>query len=160
MHITQRMELFSRAYAHAVIYAAGFNTGDFQIDNVSTDCQIADDAGREAQLSIQLKATSQDALKADHVAFELPIKNYNDLRKDVLVPKILVVVLIPSSPDEWVYQSENELALRHCGYWLSLRGKEEIENLTSITVHLPRTQVFSVEQVRLLIEQIGNGEFV
>jgi len=38
------------------------------------------------------------------------------------VPRILVVVTVPAVAQEWLSQSEEEMVLRHCGYWISLRG--------------------------------------
>lgn len=42
---------------------------------------------------------------------------------DYLVPRILVVASLPRDLGDWLQQSEQQLALRHCGYRVSLRGE-------------------------------------
>ena len=68
--------------------------------------------------------------------------------------KILVIILLPDNPEEWVNQSEKELCLRRCGYWLSLKGQPETQNAQSVTVYLPRQQLFTVDAVKDIMEQI------
>ncbi len=70
------------------------------------------------------------------------------------VPKILIVILLPENPQEWVNHSEAELCLRKCGYWLSLKGKPQTRNVESVTVYLPRQQIFTVNAVKNLMEQV------
>jgi hypothetical protein len=85
-------------------------------------------------------------LKAS-VRYPLNLKNYNDLRINALVPRILVVVLVPENLADWLVQSEDELLMRHCGYWVSLRGLPETPNATTVTVELRRSNQFTVEAV-------------
>ena len=44
--------------------------------------------------------------------FPLPIKNYNDLRREMLVPSILVVLVLPKNPSHWLETTE-ECMIRH-----------------------------------------------
>ncbi|MEM9927463.1 MAG: DUF4365 domain-containing protein [Cyanobacteria bacterium P01_D01_bin.50] len=44
--------------------------------------------------------------------------------------------------------------LRRCGYWLSLKGQPETQNTESITVYLPRQQLFTVSAIKNIMEQI------
>ena len=66
----------------------------------------------------------------------------------------MVVVLLPDNPDEWVQQSETELCLRDCAYWISLRGMPETQNTDNITIKIPRQQIFSVDTLKTLIQRI------
>ena len=95
-------------------------------------------------------------LKAS-VRYPLNLKNYNDLRINALVPRILVVVLVPENLADWLVQSEDELLMRHCGYWVSLRGLPETVNATTVTVELPRSNQFTVEAVVSMFQRISNG---
>ena len=104
---------------------------------------------------MQVKATSTVVIDDEFIRYPLKLKNYNELRKSkTLVPKILVIILLPDNPGEWVNQSETELCLRRCGYWLSLKGQPETQNVESVTVYLPRQQLFSVDAVKNIMEQI------
>ena len=72
-------------------------------------------------LSVQLKATSQTLVENDGgFSYPLPIKNYNDLRKDSTVPMMLCVLRLPDKEEEWVTHSVKELILRNCMYWCDL----------------------------------------
>ena len=98
-------------------------------------------------------------MTAAHVAFPLKIKNYDELRPtDVLVPRILIVVTVPDNLGDWLNHSEQELAMRRCGYWLSLRGEPATTNTTSVTVQLARANQFTVAELGGLMQRIGNGQ--
>jgi hypothetical protein len=75
-----------------------------------------------------------------------------------MVPRILVVVRIPDKLADWSEASEDHLLLRHCGYWLSLRGAPDIDNTESKTVHLSRSQLFTVKNLHSLMNRIATGE--
>jgi hypothetical protein len=91
-------------------------------------------------------------------AFSLSEKTYNDLRgDDVHVPRILVVVFVPDAIDLWLEQSEERLLMKHCAYWVSLRDAPETTNSTSVTVQLPRTNLFTVDALKDMMLRIGDG---
>jgi hypothetical protein len=90
--------------------------------------------------------------------YPLKMKNYNDLRPENLwVPRILVVVFVPKKVAGWLRQTDKELALLCCGYWVSLRGQPETSNETTVNVSVPRSQVFSVEALRGLMQRISES---
>lgn len=47
--------------------------------------------------------------------------------------------------------------MRRCGYWLSLKGLPETQNTESITVYLPRQQLFTVNALKNIMQQIEIG---
>jgi hypothetical protein len=49
------------------------------------------------------------------------------------------------------------LLLRRCAYWLSMSGMPAIASESKV-VHLPRTHVFSPEQLKAMLERISRGE--
>jgi hypothetical protein len=93
------------------------------------------------------------------IRYPLVVKNYNDLRvENIHTPRLLVVVVVPEQLDNWLTQSQQELCLKYCGYWVSLRGKPPTENQTTITVSIPRQNIFNVEALKNLMQQIGAGK--
>ena len=74
-----------------------------------------------------------------------------------VIPRILVVVLIPETPEDWLTQSEAELCIRGCGYWISLRGKPKTQNTNAVTVAIPRTNQFTVAALQSIMERISQG---
>ena len=114
---------------------------------------------RFPRLDLQLKCTARKLLREDGLRFPLKRKNYDELRGEgFLVPRILVVVTVPVQVPDWLLQSEEELALRHCGYWLSLREAPEKRTGTSVTVRIPRENILSIEALARIMKGIADGE--
>jgi hypothetical protein len=157
-------EEFSYAYLYAVISAAGYS---FQKSSRPTDVGGIDIiiSGIETEyslypprLEIQVKSTSTDVVSEELIRYPLKLKNYNELRKTkTLSPRLLIVVLIPENPDSWIQQSEAELCLRHCAYWMSLQGMPETPNTDNITIYVPRQQIFTVDTLKTLMQRIETG---
>ena len=163
MHSTMKMEQFSRAYVAALAAQAGCNPSRPDVDEDSVDLELSmrDIPGckrTRGKLEMQLKCTHTADLGKDSFPFALSIKNYDDLRADVIVPRLLVVVCVPEDCEGWTRQTEEHLCLRHCAYWLSLAGMPETNNVESVTVRIPRNQIFSVEFLREAMRHSANGE--
>ncbi len=153
--INIQKEQFSIAYVRAVSSVAGYSCQAPEVDDQSIDINIKSSKRPYPQLDAQLKATAQlDLIKADHINFALPIKNYNDLRgNNVLVPRILVCVILPNDdPKCWIEQNEEQLSLMKCAYWMSLKEAEETTNTTSVTVKIPILNTFTPSTLKKLIE--------
>lgn len=162
MTLDMQKEQFSRAYVQAVAACAGFAWSVPSVDDDSIDMSLHQTGGggsiRSPRLDLQLKCMAGPVPAEDTFSYPLKLKNYNDLRDvAVLVPRILVVVIVPDLVTEWLGHSEDELALRRCGYWMSLRAMPESDNDTSQTVRIPRAQVFSVDALRDIMNRIGKG---
>lgn len=158
MDKNMRMECYSRAYVAAVAAKAGFQVAKPEVDDDSVDGVIMGRLGRRPRCEFQLKATGRDIMGAETLAFPLPIKNYNELRIETLVRRILIVLAMPDDLEEWLAQTENELALRHCAYWRSILGEPETDNTTSVTVHLSRRHMFTADAVTDIMTRIEAGE--
>jgi Domain of unknown function (DUF4365) len=159
---TWRMEQFSQAYVQAVASAAGCHILSWTVDDDRIDVTLARKgewaAVRGARLDIQLKATKIRCRGPQHIKFPVDIPTYDALRAtNVMVPRILVVLLMRQDVNEWTHHSEARLALRRCAYWTSLRGAPAVQNRTSRTVRLPRTQVFDAPAVHDIFTRIEAG---
>ncbi|MFH0823782.1 MAG: DUF4365 domain-containing protein, partial [Pseudomonadota bacterium] len=162
-HIEMQKEQFSRAYVQAVAACAGFAWSTPSVDDDSVDMVLHQTGGagtiRSPRVELQLKCKAAGTPAGNMFPHSIKRKNYDDLRDtDVLVPRILVVVLVPDDPSEWLGHSEAELVLRRCGYWVSLHGLPPSENETGQTVYIPRSQKFTVESLRAIMQRIGRGD--
>ena len=83
--------------------------------------------------------------------------NYDLLRMETQTPRLLVVLDLPREEKRWVTITANKLILRRRAYWLSLQGREATDNRSSVTVHIPRGNVFDVENLRALMDQSRRG---
>ena len=166
MDLSKRKEEFSYAYVHAIASVAGYGTTRPVVDDDSIDIQFLSSSKncytRSPRLEAQLKATAQNLLRGDHIYYPLEIKNYNDLRdSNVLVPRLLIcILLLEDSPSSWLNHSEEMMSLMKCGYWMSLKGYPPRENNHTVTVQIPKNQIFNVLALNDLMENVGKKELV
>lgn len=162
MHANHQQEEFSRAFVHAVVSVAGYKLQPAALpDDDSVDLSIASRGShglvRSPRVDVQLKCR-KGVVDTDPWSFPLKIKNYDDLRHpDYQAPRILVVVVVPDDVAAWLELSAAQLVLRHCAYWMSLRGAEPRPNERSVTVRIPRGNVFGVDSLRAMMGRLGQG---
>ncbi|NEE03898.1 DUF4365 domain-containing protein [Phytoactinopolyspora halotolerans] len=152
----------SIAYAHAVATAARCTLETIRVDYETVDVQVRQKASHavydHTPLDIQLKCTSRDILRDGHISYPLEVKYYDELRSIKRYnPAILVVLLVPEGLGEWLIQDEEHLRLHKGAYWTSLRSEPATSNRSSVTIRIPKTQIFSVEQLLGILSRIGNG---
>lgn len=166
MSVTNQIkEELSYAYVHAVASRAGFFVENVRKDLDSIDItisargKVADDSVLlSPKLDIQLKASAVLEPSDGIIPFKLPIKNYNDLRGTTMAPRILVVLQLHKEENLWLSGDCNELKLRKCAYWLSLKGAPEIENETNKTVYIPEANFFGLDSLKVLMTKASKGE--
>jgi Domain of unknown function (DUF4365) len=163
MRVSDRKELFGYAFVRAVASMAGFTVSRQEIDRESVDLKIAGDCTETEtgpQLDVQVKCTSQDVIRADSLRFRLKVKNYNDLRKElVMVPRLLIVVCVPDALGSWLIATEFKTILKHSGYWISLRGWPETGNEGDlVTVPIPRVNRFTPSALAEIMARISKME--
>lgn len=160
MTAEQQMERFSFAYARAIGAAAGVNVTEPDVDEDSIDLVFSTRsvAGQPQppKFEAQVKCTAgPPPTKGKTIRHELKVKNYNELVGPHYVPRYLIVVIVPKKAKDWLAQDEKALVLYRCGYWLSLANEAASTNEKSVTVHVPRANVFSVEALRKLLGMGG-----
>jgi hypothetical protein len=159
-----RQEALCRAYVQAVAALAGVATStpspDYGIDlslrSIEPKGEQRADAG--VQLDLQLRSTTRTHRSDTEVKYDLDVRTYEFLRAIRPIPRILVVLVLPEDEDQWLSQSLEELVVRHCAYWISLRGAVPTTASSSVRIALPRGQVFSVQAVQSLMSRLAQGE--
>jgi hypothetical protein len=160
----------SYAYLHAVASKAGMSCRDSNRheDNSGIDAQLTawlpyenPETLTEIDIKVQLKATIAEP-NDDGLNYEYRLKGakrYNDLRCETLsVARILIVLFLPRDAAEWLNHAPDQLILRRCAYWQSLRGAPEITT-DSVVVKLPKTQLFSPDQLTQLAGRLSRRDF-
>ena len=147
MDLNSQKERVSLAYIEAVASCAGYQVTEVRVDRNSVDGALVADFGKRPRIEFQAKATARDIVRGNNIHYPLLIKNYNDLRIDAINPRILIVLIIPQKTQDWVNQTDDELCLRHCAYWMSLKGQPTSPNTSSVTVHVPMVNVLSSDQL-------------
>jgi hypothetical protein len=160
----------SYAYLHAVASKAGMSCRDANRheDNNGIDAQLTawlpyenPETLTEIDIKVQLKATIA-APDDDGLNYEYRLQGanrYNDLRSETLsIARILIVLFLPRDAETWLSHSPEQLVLRRCAYWQSLRGAPEIA-AGSVVVKLPKTQPFSPDQLTQLARRLSRRDF-
>ena len=99
MDENMRKSRFSLAYIEAVASHAGQAVEEIKVDSDSVDGTFVSNLGRRPRVEFQAKATSRDVVIGDNIHFPLSIKNYDDLRLEAIIPRILIVLLMPKDID-------------------------------------------------------------
>ncbi|MCY7381358.1 MAG: DUF4365 domain-containing protein [Microcoleus sp. CAN_BIN18] len=161
MELNQQKELLSKAYVRAIAAVGGFSVSQPEVDDDSIDLKIVARGGEgvvfSPELNLQLKCTSRDVLDGQFIRYPVRIKNYRDLIINSQVPRLLVVVLVPENLENWLQQSEDEMCMRYCAYWVSLRGQPERLNTANVTVELSRSNQFTVEALKSIMQRLSQG---
>jgi hypothetical protein len=110
-------------------------------------------------LDIQLKSTTKATLTVNEVIYDLDVRAYNILRHAThAAPLYLVLFVMPSDETKWLTHNEDQLELRHCAYWRSLRRARAVTNTKTVRVRIPRQNQFTpAAQVRIM-EALVNEE--
>ena len=112
------------------------------------------------KIDVQLKASIRLQRSHDHFSYPVKIKNYNDLRVETQTPRILVVLDLPRDKGTWLQVSLDELIIRRAAFWKSLAGSAPTNNVNSVSVQIPKSNVFDVTTLGRLMELSRKGSLV
>jgi uncharacterized protein DUF4365 len=162
MPLSRQQEQFSIAWVHSIASVAGYSVEEVKVDIDSVDLTITQFGNGDQyplieSLKVQLKCTYSHAPKKNGIHYPLKIKNYNDLRRECMNPRILVVLHVPETVDKWLKHAPRTILLHHCAYWVSLRGMPPTGNNETINVIVPSSQRFTVSELKQLMSTIAQG---
>ncbi len=167
MDLNRQKEEFSIAYVHALVAVAGLKLDRAFVDDDSIDVSISRGGGRSPRLELQLKCSSEIDLRPDDFSFRIKLKNYDDLRRSTMVPRILAVLHVPELVNDWLVDDPGHLVLRHRAYWKSLLGELEIKPTKpedwqekKITVRLRRVNLLSPASLLEVMDNIERTDAV
>jgi hypothetical protein len=162
-----RKEQFSIAYLKALAAVAGVSVVRYDVDIDGVDVLLCRDGGRSPHLSLQLKCSQNIQVSQPTIAFPLKLKNYNDLCRQTLVPRLLAVLRVPPDIANWVVEDPDSLLLHHGMYWLNLLGQPELPysdpaeaQTRSKTVHIPTANLLSSAQLNRIMDNIDSIDAV
>lgn len=164
----QQREELSKAYVTAVVAQCGFKLGHWSQDDDCLDVTVgaAGPVGlgtlKSPKIDIQLKSTTDQSHDlGTQISWSLKRAHYDILRDPmVCTPKVLVILMLPERIETSVEHTADQLVLRRCAYWVSLVGEPAIDDGTKKyhTVYLPKSNVFSPDALRKLLEKISAEE--
>lgn len=157
------METLQVGYLHAVAAAAGCSLAqpfpdngiDWHISHSSHGHGVDD----EVTIKVQLKCTYQVAPRPPGPTFGFTLENEHLVklaRTPVSVHKILVVMLVPRTQEEWLRAGHDRLELRHCCYWTNLAG-HAATGKRKTTVRIPTARIFDDRALCEIMTRVGAG---
>ncbi|MGW3030197.1 DUF4365 domain-containing protein [Streptomyces sp. NPDC001178] len=157
-------EQFSLGFVRMVAAAAGCSVKDHATDYDGVDITIASSAQYARfyapQFELQVKCTNRtDLLRDEHVNWQMEAGPFEKLTNPSRYLKAyLGVLVIPVGPGPWLEQDETQLLSKSRMYWQAANELGTLaEGAGSITVHLPRQNMFDVPQLKGIMEFLGNG---
>ena len=166
-NLNLQKEDFSLAYAIAVCAAAEYTVQFKRRDIGSVDISVHPFDRDWPQISLQLKCTAEwelfdgtgNTTPDTEISYDLPVKNYEELRNSTVgIQKALVLVVVPRDFKQWLLQSEKNLTLHHCGFWMCLQNMPPTTNLYTQRIKIPKRQVFGVDALKDLMAQVEQGK--
>lgn len=159
LSISHAQEQFSKAFVLAVAALAGCSAAEPEPDVDDIDwtlsCRLAP---RRPKLDLQVKSWTHATGTPEAVHYPLKRNSYDGLiLTNLLIPRFLILVLVPPQPEAWLTVSPEQLVLRRCAYWCSLAGLPASENESSVTVQVPRANLFDVAALTGLMQAINEG---
>jgi hypothetical protein len=126
------------------------------LERMATDSQLA-----RFSVEVQLKSASRELTENDlQFSYPLPRNQYDHLRAtESNSPLILILFVMPHDATEWISQNPEALTTRKCAYWKSLYGANAV-TVDKPTIHVPKTNVVSVEGLRSLLGRFSRREKV
>ncbi|MFH9203001.1 DUF4365 domain-containing protein [Streptomyces anulatus] len=160
---TACMETLQVGYLHAVAAAAGCSLSQPFPDN-GIDWHVSHGAPAhtvddEVTIKVQLKCTYQIPPHPAGGAFSFTLDNAHLVklaRTPVSVHKILVVMIVPRSQDDWLRAGPGGLDLRHCCYWTNLAG-HAVTGRYRTTVRIPTSRIFDDRALCDIMARVGAG---
>ena len=137
-------EQLSWAYVRAVIFRAGYRLNLPVVDDHGIDGTVGSYSGGVNRVDFQLKSTTDYEIRDGSIIYDLRMENYNQLIKEDDLPRVLILFLMPDDPGQWLTQTQEELCLRKCAYWMSLMGMAPSGNRSTVRVSVPLSNMFDL----------------
>ena len=147
-------EELSNSYVRAVLFNAGFNLILPVKDLFGIDGTIVAMTGGVNRIDFQLKATTNYILSGNEILYDLRVEDYNRLVREDDLPRVLILYLMPSDNSQWLIQSQSELCLRECAYWVCLMGEPLSRNVSTVRVSIPIANVFDRNGLQNMFRQL------
>ena len=156
-----RQEALCRAYVQAIAAQAGVlwskTEPDYGIDLSLRLIEVQENRRRDAgvQIDLQMKSTTRAAVTDTEVRYDLDVQAYNDLRdENCRCPRLLVVFIMPVELERWLSQTSEQLTLRHCAYWISLKGQPPTTATSTIRIIIPMANIFTVDELKRMMRLV------
>lgn len=161
LEANQHQGKFGEDYVRVLASAAGLLVlkDDLDVDGIDLGFRATGKYGHvfSPTIEVQIKTWSKPVPSSGHLLYGgLTETQFNKLAgPGFTVPRFLVVVCVPPTSDRYAASTTDGVLLRHLGYFVSLRGEEQIpepSNKRRRAVRIPTANVLTVAALRRLTE--------
>lgn len=142
----------SRAYVSAVAAAVGCQFRPWPVpDLAGADATVSWFGDRKTAVDLQLKATASPVWLADGSALVIRMRRKTLVKlvdPVAICPAVLVAMVLPPDPDDWVTVTQQALTLRNAAYWTWLTGLDAVGESADASIRVPRANLFDPDALR------------
>jgi hypothetical protein len=156
-----RQGYFGECFVRVLASAAGLIVGKLDIDTTGVDFSFdlpgSRGTTRFPKIEAQVKSCHTPYAGSGVWHYSMPSRQFNDLAgTGFQVPRFLFLVVVPSDADQFAEADTEMLRLRHCGYWVSLADREQIDAdaQQTTTVHIPQQNVLTIPALLALMSPV------
>ena len=135
---------FGEQWFSALCVAARCDPSKTVVDVGGHDFVVCD--SNHEVIRVQVKTTESPSWTATGLSFDLDVATYNKLRTGS-TPGYLVTIVLHCTLAAVTRHFGRGTVVRATGYWLSLAGRAETTNTSTITLSLPRANMLTSEQL-------------
>jgi hypothetical protein len=156
---TDIQEQLSVVYLSALATSAGFVFAQENLDRTGTDLIVRGGRCGFPQIDWQIKACKiLPAPKNGTISYPLKRRNYDLLIERSGHPRLLMIYQMPEDKPSWLHCDEDQMVLKKCAYWVSLKGCPASDNDVSVTVQIPVNQVLTIQELARLMDEARQGK--
>lgn len=154
-----KKEEFSYAYIKIIAALAGIEViiAGRPSDNSGIDIILRAPGAINGLLSpsidAQVKCVSTATIEEFFIKYSLKVKNYKRLVAPSQALQILILVIVPEEINTCLSITESGSVIRASAYWLNLQGKENTDNDETITIKIPKENLFTPNALKTIMKQ-------
>jgi hypothetical protein len=156
-------EAFQIGYVRSVAAAAGcvimgVPEIDEGIDIILSHTSTSHIIGDKARLEIQLKTTNTLVTAGmTHISAPMKKSRFEEMSfVSPTVPKIVVVMSVPTSQNDWILATPDHMQVSHAAYWVNLDGAPA-PTAARPSAKAPVEQLFDDVALCAIMARIGQG---
>lgn len=148
-------ERISLGVLTAIAGRAGCEVGEVKVDRNGVDATIKPIKGEPVPLDVQLKSSSRLTRSGPHVIYDIPLVNYESLRKNVIgTPRILLLLDLHDDDAKWWQFGADVMSIQRQMFWYDLRGLPTVSSKSTTRLKIPLSQKFTAPVLIDLLEKI------
>lgn len=163
---SNRKEDLSESYMEAISAINGIAMTRNRRDENGIDVFLTYDLIRKDGVDVgitvefQLKSTSMRLRqKGNRISYDLDAKNYRDLKRKSTNQRFLALLVLPENERDWVICNTNELVLRKCMYYKSLKAFPDKSNKEKVVVQFDiEKDVLTPDSLLELMHKVAEEE--